>query len=191
MNAEKISPGVGWYWLAAALICGGLLAPVAIFLPLFRSGPLIQFAVPGTNAVALKAGEYVLWHDHTTVFQGTTYASPSNLPAGVMTRMLSQADGKFIPMSSGFTSTLSSGNSARRSVGKFSVSTAGDYVIEVSGQFAPQVFSLRPAQFSKVFGGILVLLFVESVAWIGGPLIILVVLLKRSRAKQEQRLGVR
>ena len=46
--------------------------------------------------------------------------------------------------------------------------------------------SLREAQFSTVFRGIILLIFVESVAWIGGPVIFIVVLLKRAKARKQR-----
>lgn len=185
MNSRAISPGMGWYWFAALLfIATGIVAPLAVVLPLFRSHAVVEMVVPGTNVVTFKAGEYVLWNDHTTIFQGTTYSSSSNLPAGVTNRLVSKATGQQVPMSSGFTASFSSGSSARNSIGTFSIAAPGDYALEISGQFVPRVFSLREAQFVEVFKRIVLVVLLESTAWIGAPLIIVVVMLKRAKAKR-------
>jgi len=182
VRQEKITPGTGWYWFAALLLLCGVLLPIAVLAPLFRSHVAAQMVAPGTNVVGLSAGDYVLWDDHDALFEGKNYAS-SNLPGGVSIRLVSQTSGQAVPMIPDVSTTVRTGDAARKSVGKFSVPAAGRYALEISGSFAPRVFSLREPQLAAVLGGLSILLVAESVACIGAPLIIAVVAVRRARAK--------
>ena len=183
VRQEKITPGTGWYWFAGWLLLCGVLLPIAMLVPFFRSHVAAQMVAPGTNVVGLSAGDYVLWNDHDTMFEGKTYASSSDLPGGVSIRLVSQTSGQAVPMIPDVSTTVRTGDAARKSVGRLSVLAAGRYALEISGSFAPRVFSLREPQMAAVLGGISVLLVAESVACIGAPLIIAVVAVRRTRAK--------
>ena len=184
---EKITPGTGWYWFAILLLLVGVLLPVAVLRPLFRGHMPAQLVAPGTNIVRLEACDYVLWNDHTTLFEGKTYASSSNLPGGVAIRLVSQGSSQAVPMTPDASTRVRTGNAARQSVGKFSVPAAGQYALEISGAFAPRVFSLREPQFAAVVGAFSILAVAESIACIGAPVIIGVVAMGRARARARAR----
>src|SRR4051812_19493869 len=98
---QRITPGAGWYWFGAlSFLVTAIIAPLLILLPLFRSHVTATFVVPGTNQVRLRAGEYILWDEYRTIFQGTTYSLSSNLPGGLTIKMFRAADESEVSMSS-------------------------------------------------------------------------------------------
>lgn len=143
MAGDDGVPGKGWYW-AAALIAGASTAAVVALIAWlavsFDSNQ--QFLVPGRHTVELAAaGEYVVWNDHRTVFEGRTYDESEKLPAGIQIAVVDVASGKPLEVASTSGSTMTSGTTERASFARFTIEKPGRYEITVSGEFEPRVFS--------------------------------------------------
>jgi hypothetical protein len=85
-------------------------------------------------------------------------------------------------MARGLVSSETSGSAKRSSVGEFEALQPGAYEIEVTGSFEPRVFSVRRSLMARMFLGILGLIGLEFLGWIGAPAIAIIVFLKRRKA---------
>lgn len=169
--------------MAALLwIVAGVIGPVIILVPLFRSRPVVEMVAPGTNTVTLNPGKYGLWNDYKRIFQGTTYNSSSNLPPGSTFRLVSGNNA--IQLMPDMNAQVTFNNEARELAGSFHVPAGGNYSLEISGEFPPRVFSLRRAQLAEFFGRAISALALGSLGWIAGPLIALITFFRRSRSRR-------
>jgi uncharacterized membrane protein len=142
-------PGRGWYVLAGALAMGGVLAAagmVAWLVLTWEEGT--QFVAPGRHALTLKPGNYVVWNDHATVFEGRSYQSSRQLPDGVQVTVTGSGGVLSLRPASG--ATYKGSNTERIAVMQFDVAQPGPYEIAVLGDFRPRVFSVGPDHIGAV-----------------------------------------
>jgi hypothetical protein len=137
-------PGKGWYVFAGAVGLAGVAAAAALAvwfaLGFDRS---TQFVVPGRLAAVLdRPGDYLVWNDYQTVFQGRSYNESLRLPSGVRIRVLDPAGGRTLDVQASQGATYSSGSENSVSVARFAVAQPGRYEIVVEGDFPPRVFSV-------------------------------------------------
>ena len=144
MAGDDGIPGKGWYWAAGIIAAASTAAVVALIAWLalsFDSNQ--QFLVPGRHTVELaEPGEYVVWNDYRTVFEGRTYDESDKLPAGIQIAVVDVASGKPIAVESTSGSTFTSGTTERASFARFTIDKPGRYEITVSGALEPRVFSI-------------------------------------------------
>jgi hypothetical protein len=185
MATVKDPPSRAWYVVSGVLfVLCALGAPVifvVFFLTSFGSGQ--QFKVPGATALDVsKPGTYVLWYDHATFFEGRAYQSDDRLPNGLQLRIVERGTDREVPMTQGLGGSESSGSEKRSSVGEFEAARPGVYLIEVTGNFEQRVFSVRRSLAARFFLGIVGLIGLELLGWIGAPLIAIIVFLRRRKA---------
>ncbi len=137
-------PGKGWYVFAGAVGLAGVAAAAALagwFVLMFERST--QFVVPGRHVASLdRPGDYLVWNDYQTVFQGRSYNESRQLPSGVRVRVLDPASGRALDVLASQGATVSSGSENSVSVARFAVAQPGRYEIVVEGDFPPRVFSV-------------------------------------------------
>jgi hypothetical protein len=173
-----------WYALALAvfLLCTtGVIVTVYKAIKSFPEGT--QFPAPGSLTLTVEQpGEYVIWDEQVTFFNGKSYRSSEDLPGGMQIAVRDAQSGrtfKFSP-SSGGTETI--GNVKRKSIGAVSLDRPGNYIIEVSGSFPERVFYLRMSAVSTVLSGIAISAALGLIGWVLAPIAAIVVYVKRSNA---------
>jgi hypothetical protein len=183
MTSSSGMPSRGWYIVAAVLflLCA-VGAPVLFVAFLLTTGGGQQFQVPGATTLEVtKPGTYVIWYDHSTFFEGRSYSFGEALPNGLRVRIRNRNTGAQILMARGLGASETSGSEKRSSVGEFEAPNPGAYEIEVTGSFEPRVFSVRRSLMARMFLGILGLIGLELLGWVGAPLIVIIVFLKRRK----------
>ena len=147
-------PGKGWYWAAGIIAAASTAAVVALVVWLVLSfDSNQQFLVPGRHTVELsEPGEYVVWNDHRTVFDGRTYDESEKLPAGIKIAVVDVASGKELAVASTSGSTFSSGTTERVSFAQFTIERPGRYEIAVTGAPEPRVFSVGKDMALQIVG---------------------------------------
>jgi uncharacterized membrane protein len=138
-------PGLGWYALSGAVFLAGLaLAAVLVWRFVAAFEPATRFLAPGGAQVSIATpGNYVLWHEHRTVYQGRAFNLPSAMPDGTRYRVVGP-DGRPVAVEphSGMTSEGSEGRSV--SVANFHASLSGAYLVSVEGGGEPRVMAVGP-----------------------------------------------
>jgi uncharacterized membrane protein len=138
-------PGLGWYALAGAIFVGALAIAALLawrFVAAFE--PPARFLAPGAFEVSIaRPGDYLLWHEHRTVYGGRTFDVAPAMPGG--TRYEVQApDGQrsAVQPYSGMSLEGSAGRSV--SVARFDAALPGVYRVAVEGSFEPRVMAVGP-----------------------------------------------
>jgi len=174
-----------WYMLALAvfLLCTtGVIVTVYKAIKSFPEGT--QFLAPGSVTLTVgQPGEYVIWDEQVTFFNGKSYQSSEDLPGGMQIAVRDAQSGRtfqFSP-SSGGAETI--GNVKRKSIGEVSLNSPGNYIIEVSGGFPERVFYVRRSAVSAVLSGIAVCAALGLLGWVLAPIGAIVVYVKRSGAR--------
>jgi uncharacterized membrane protein len=138
-------PGLGWYAFAGAVFLAGLaLAAVLVWRFVAAFEPAARFLAPGEAQVSIAApGNYVLWHEHRTVYQGRAFNLAPAMPDGTRYRVVGP-DGRPVAIEprSGMTSEGSEGRSI--SVANFEASLSGVYRVSVESGAEPRVMAVAP-----------------------------------------------
>jgi hypothetical protein len=136
-------------------VSGACVLPLSLLLPLVLNQPSNdQFLVPGSETFAIEGpGRYYLWHDHQTLFHGTTYDHPVELPNGIRIS-ISNSLGDSLDWINAPSISTSQGTRSRQSIAYADVPAAGEWTVQVAGQFEPRVFSFAESNFMKMFGWI-------------------------------------
>lgn len=182
---SKKSAGCFLYLVAFAMVSLGVCCPAVPGLyRYFRQPYTKQFLIPGSIEVQLpRGGDYTLWHEYRTIFNGKSYTASTNLPVGLKVVFKNCNTGSNVVMephhSAAFTSNLTAG----RSVGHFTISTPGRYIVSVSGPIKqPLVFSFREDWLLEVLGQTFLLLMVGGLlALIGIVMLIVIFIWRRFR----------
>jgi uncharacterized membrane protein len=138
-------PGLGWYALAGAVFVGGLaIAAFLVWRFVVAFEPPTRFLAPGAVEVSIaQPGDYIVWHEHRTVYGGRAFDIAPAMPDG--TRYLVQApDGQRLAVEphTGMSSEGSQGRSV--SVARFTAPIGGTYRVAVEGAFEPRVMAVGP-----------------------------------------------
>lgn len=183
----KSGPSKAWYVVGVIAI---LLTPVFPVLSIIDVVSALwggeEFLVPGTHTLTVQEpGTYVLWHNAETFFRGQRYRSGSSLPDGMMIKIVHEESGEEITLDSAVESSESSGSRMSYSICKFRAEAPGRYRIEVSNMPGKRVFMVRKSLLSQLLATFLVCAVCGVVGWIGGPVLIILVAVKRNRAMKE------
>ena len=138
-------PGLGWYALAGLALLAGLGIAAALvwrFVAAFE--PPTRFLAPGAVEVSLPApGEYILWHEHRTLYEGRSYDVPPPMPDGARFRVRGpDGESNAVTVYGSMRSEGSEGRSV--SVGRFETVRAGVHRIAIEGSFEPRVVAVGP-----------------------------------------------
>jgi uncharacterized membrane protein len=138
-------PGLGWYALAGAIFLAGVaLAAVLVWRFVAAYDPPARFLAPGEAQLSLAGpGDYIVWHEHRTVYQGRSFDLPPAMPDGTRYRVQGP-DGTPIAVRpyAGMSSEATEGRSA--SVAHFEAPLAGSYRVAVDGALEPRVMAVGP-----------------------------------------------
>ena len=147
-------PGEGWYVAAGgAVVCGLAVAIALIAWLLISRDDGTQFAVPGSTAVELRPGAYLVWNDYQTWFEGVRYESPQPAPAGLAVRVR-DPDGAPVATRPSSSHAHTSKSTRRNALLAFEIARPGRYEIAVDGNFPRRVFSIAADQVLRPFGAI-------------------------------------
>jgi uncharacterized membrane protein len=151
MPESQAVPGEGWYVAAGGAVLGGLVVAIALIAWLiFSRDDGTQFGAPGRIAVDLRPGAYLIWNDYRTTFEGTFYASPEAVPAGIAVRV-SDAAGAAVATRRPASHSSKSPKADRSALLAFEIPQAGRYEIAVDGAFPRRVFSVAPDRVMRPF----------------------------------------
>jgi uncharacterized membrane protein len=138
-------PGLWWYTLAGAIFLAGLaLAAVLVWRFVAAFEPTARFLAPGEAQVSLAGpGDYIVWHEYRTVYQGRTFNLAQAMPDGTRYRVQAP-DGSAIGVElyAGMRSEGTEGHSV--SVAHFEAPRAGIYRVAVEGVPEPRVMAVGP-----------------------------------------------
>jgi uncharacterized membrane protein len=136
-------PGLGWYTLAGAIFLAGLaLAAVLVWRFVAAYDAPARFLAPGEAQVALAGpGDYIVWHEHRTVYEGRAFDLAPAMPDGTRYRVQAP-DGRPIAVEpyAGMSSEDKDGHSV--SVAHFEAPLAGTYRVAVEGATGPRVMAV-------------------------------------------------
>ncbi len=106
--------------------------------------PAQRFLAPGSTQVQLaEPGDYLIWHEHRTLYEGRSYDVAAALPGGARFAVEAPGGGAVAVEPFGaMTSEASQGRSV--SVARFSAPAAGAYRVSVQGAFEPRPMSVAP-----------------------------------------------
>lgn len=137
-------------------VAGAFVIPAAILVPIALNQPKAQqFLAPGSmEMTAEKPGRYYLWNDYQTIFDGRTYHSPEDLPAGLEITIMDDHGERLTFISDGSTSR-GGGSSSKRSIGYVEVTGTRHLTVVVSGTADPRVFSFARSDTMKIVGLVL------------------------------------
>jgi uncharacterized membrane protein len=142
-------PGLWWYTLAGTVFLAGLAIAAALvwrFVANFE--PATRFLAPGEVRLSLaRPGEYLIWYEHRTVYEGRAFDLPPRMPDGTRYRVRGPGGEVVLPRGDGpMKLELSSEERDRRSVavGHFEATQPGPYLIAVEGSFEPRVMAVGP-----------------------------------------------
>ncbi len=135
--------------------------------------PAQRFLAPGSVQVQLaEPGDYLIWHEHRTLYEGRSYDVAAALPGG--TRFAVEAPGGgavAVEPFGAMTSEAAQGRSV--SVARFSAPAAGAYRVTVQGAFEPRPMAVAPNRLwpiVKLVGWVLAILALAMGAAIAAAL---------------------
>jgi uncharacterized membrane protein len=138
-------PGLAWYALAGGVFLVGVaLAATLIWRFATAFEAPVRFLAPGaTELLITQPGQYIVWHEHRTVYQGRTFNLAPAMPDGTRYRVQAP-DGRNLAVES-YTSMKSEDRDGHSvSIARFEAPAAGTYRVAVEGVFEPRVMAVGP-----------------------------------------------
>ncbi|HEX9673935.1 MAG TPA: hypothetical protein VGA12_10905 [Burkholderiales bacterium] len=183
MSGAARVPGSGWYFLAGALALGGVFAAAGMVAWLVVTWEeSAQFVAPGRHALTLKPGNYVVWNDHLTVFEGRSYRSSKALPDGMQVTVAGSGGAVTLRRASG--ASYKGSNTERVAVMQFDIAQPGSYEIAVLGDFQPRIFSVGPDHIGAVLWTVFGAIAALFVGWGAGIGIAAWAFIRREQARE-------
>ena len=106
--------------------------------------PAVRFLAPGSVQLALAGpGDYVLWHEYRTVFEGRSFDLPAAMPDGARMRVDAPDGGSLKVNPFGAMSSEGSAGMSK-SVAHFEAVAPGVHRVSVEGSFEPRVIAVAP-----------------------------------------------
>ena len=186
---HRHAPSPIWYLFAIALILAGVAVAVVpnVFLAarLKDRSPPVQFAAPGHKEIVVREpGDYTLWNDYQTVFEGKSYYTSSNsLPNGLEIKLLKKDTGQVQEMKSRLHEYVTTPSTASRSVGRFTLQEPGTYELSITTQTPHSlVFSFSKDWMLEFFGKLFGFALLGLTSVLAGAIIGFTVLIKRNKS---------
>jgi len=105
-----------------------------------------RFIAPGSAQVGIaQPGEYVIWHEHRTIYQGRSFDVPAAMPGGVRYRV-EAPDGAALAVQPYGSMSSEDSQAKSVSVARFEAPLAGTYRVAVEGSFEPRVIAVGPTR---------------------------------------------
>lgn len=162
MKNRRLAIGVGLF-IFGFLIQMSMLAYMVLNAPEEK-----QFKVPGTAMVSVnKPGQYYLWNDHKTIFEGKSYICSEDIPDGVEMKISNSDTGETFEFVSSSPISYSRGDNSKKSIGYIKAEDPVKVSIEIAGLKDERVFSFSRSIFAEM-------LWVIVVAGISSTVILLV-----------------
>jgi uncharacterized membrane protein len=138
-------PGLAWYALAGVVfLIGVALATILVWRFTTAFEAPTRFLAPGaTELVITEPGEYIVWHEHRTVYQGRTFNVAAAMPDGTRYR-IEAPDGRTLRVESHSGMSSEAGQERSVSVARFQAPAPGTYRVAVEGVFEPRVMAVAP-----------------------------------------------
>jgi len=178
-------PGRQWYLVAALLVAWAIVYFAWFFFMLYNElTSTEQFRIPATRELNLEEpGKYVIWNSVNTFFEGKTYSFDPQLPAGVIIKVINAA-GMDFPLKKASGTESQSEILLRSAICSFTITEPGRYTISVTGLEEERIICVRKSLFKLIAMAMLQLFLYEFLGFIVAPIIIIIVAVKRNRAKK-------
>lgn len=185
MDGKPAGPGRVWYWIAALLVVGGMVAGVALGARGIAAFARVidgmeRISIPGSAQVDLDEGGHVVYFEsrgaHFDVPEFGMVVAPAAGGAPVEVQ----------PYTGSLTYT--SGGVSGTAVYTFRVAQAGPHEVRVSGPEGAGTVALGPSIGGGVFGlvgGIVGAFSVVGLTFMAALVIVIVVAIRRSRARAQ------
>jgi hypothetical protein len=182
MKKMKQKPSLWWLAVAPLVFILGAGGGTALLMwQVLGSHGGDTFLVPSTQTFAIEEpGTYVLWHDHQIVFEGKSFSKSDGLPDQAIIKLTHQQTE--VPMSGTWGATVTSGQHEKKEVGRFTIDQPGSYVLSASGFTEEHVFSFARSGVGRVIWAALLCLLLNLIGWLAPPVILIIVLVMRSRS---------
>lgn len=176
------------------IFTAGLALPFVILIPLFFQGDAITFRVPGSIELTIEEpGQYYLWHNYNTVFEGQSYSFSKELPHGLSFALVEKNSGLSVPIQSDLSLSTESGSQKNTSIGYYELTHPGQYTLSVTGNTDDRVFSFKKSIFENgllFFGGAILGMILAFVAGIGALVLIIFGIIDLVRESKSAKPGV-
>lgn len=111
-----------------------------------------RFLVPGTTTLSVdEPGDYGLWYEYRTIFEGRSYHQPEDLPDGLEISIRATDSGARLPLESG-SMRVSSGETASVKIGSVSIAEPTSLTISVTGETERMVFNFAESKVLAILG---------------------------------------
>jgi len=181
MKIER-KPSLWWLVLAPLIFllgAGGGTALLIVRIASLSKGE--TFLAPVERSFAIEEpGTYILWHDYRILFEGRAFNTEPSLPSGAGIRLSHR--GEEIPTARSWGATVTSGQHEKSEVARYVIEEPGEYTLAITGLHEDHVFSFARSGVKGILGAAFACLLLNLLGWIGAPVVIIVVLVRRSRA---------
>ena len=123
-------------------VAGVAIIPATIVAPILKGVAQDHpFLAPGGREVSIaKPGQYYLWNEYDTMFEGKSYQHDVALPTGLEVTVRDES-GEVLAFTAYDKISMSIGNGSKKSVGYVEVTEPSTLQVDVTGDFEPRVFS--------------------------------------------------
>ena len=132
----------GWFVAAGLVALAGIVVATLLILRFVSvyERPA-RFLAPGTTSVEIgRPGRYIVWHEHSTVFDGRIFELPEKLPHGVQLEVRAP-DGRALHAEPASMSAKW-GSVKRAAIVSFEASSPGRYTVSAQGDAPPFVVAV-------------------------------------------------
>jgi len=132
----------GWFVAAGVVALAGIGVAASLVLGFVSAYEApVRLLAPGTTSVEIgRPGRYIVWHEHSTVFDGRTFDLPERLPHGVQLEVKAPDGGAL--RSEPASMSVTWGSVKRAAIVSFEASTPGRYTVSAQGDAPPFVLAV-------------------------------------------------
>jgi len=132
----------GWFVAAGVVALAGIGVAASLILGFVSAYEApVRLLAPGTTSVEIgRPGRYIVWHEHSTVFDRRTFELPEKLPHGVQLEVKAPDGGAL--RSEPASMSVTWGSVKRAAIVSFEASTPGRYTVSAQGDAPPFVLAV-------------------------------------------------